>query len=380
MLMVLEGRRDSRPNNADDLKATLDTLMMFTPEGILKPVLAAMKSYSMLGFMGQGSFGYVVKCKKVEDEEEVVLKISKVMGYEMSETNEISMLQKLRQLDSDAASIIRCYEFFRVCGHVVMVLEKLDITISDYMDKRDWSPVSVESLKIIMKDIASACKALRDVGVIHSDINPDNVMLVDQIQRPFRVKLIDFGEAQNSSDVRRGCMVQTLPYRAPEVILGLQYNEAIDIWSLAMMITNLSIGSTLCPGRNNYETLRCIMELLGKPPKKMLDDGIYTMYFFSKCPKPSDPKNTWTFKCPLKYEKQLGIKTQDRRRRFFSSLDEIKQLPMHNVTKQLSADISACIELLKKMLHLDPKERINADEVLLHPFVSDLPQDDHADV
>ncbi|XP_053722253.1 homeodomain-interacting protein kinase 4-like isoform X2 [Synchiropus splendidus] len=327
----------------------------------------------MMGCMGEGSFGYVVQCKNLKTKEIVAVKISKDTSSpdDVKESGELITLQKLRRLDPDRACLIKYHDYHHVCGRVVIVFEKLDITIYDYMKKRGWAPMPICDLKNIMKDIATACKALKEVGVIHTDMKLDNVMLVDQRKRPLRTKLIDFGESVKTKQVCTGTIVQALPYRAPEVILGLRYTEAIDIWSLGMITAHLFIGFALCPGTNEYETMRCIIKLLGKPPKKMLDEGIYTRLYFYKCPGVNTSKKIWTFKTPEQYEKENRVKPKDRRKRILSSLDEIKSLPLHNKRSHSSEEISACVELMKKMLQIDPKNRISVYAVLLHPFLTD---------
>ena len=60
-----------------------------------------------------------------------------------------------------------------------------------------------------------ALKALRDAGIIHADIKPSNVMLVNQKDQPFKVKLIDFGQAMTfvRAQQAQGVKIQTMYYR-----------------------------------------------------------------------------------------------------------------------------------------------------------------------
>lgn len=58
-----------------------------------------------------------------------------------------------------------------------------------------------------------ALAALKELGVLHTDIKPDNIMFVNKQDQPLRVKLIDFGEAIPASKVQPGLDLQPVGYR-----------------------------------------------------------------------------------------------------------------------------------------------------------------------
>lgn len=60
----------------------------------------------------------------------------------------------------------------------------------------------------------------QDLGLIHADLKPENIMLVDPIRQPYRVKVIDFGSASHKSKAVCNTYLQSRYYRAPEIILG----------------------------------------------------------------------------------------------------------------------------------------------------------------
>lgn len=68
-------------------------------------------------------------------------------------------------------------------------------------------------ITLITFQLAIALKALNDVGLTHTDIKMDNIMLVNQNKYPFKIKLIDFGLATEMSTLRRSTLVQPLGYR-----------------------------------------------------------------------------------------------------------------------------------------------------------------------
>jgi len=74
--------------------------------------------------------------------------------------------------------------------------------------------------------------------------------------------------------------IQSRFYRAPEVILGLPYTTAIDMWSLGCIIAELHTGYPLFPGENEVEQLACIMEVFGYPPDQLLQSATRRKLFF----------------------------------------------------------------------------------------------------
>jgi len=74
--------------------------------------------------------------------------------------------------------------------------------------------------------------------------------------------------------------IQSRFYRAPEVILGLPYTTAIDMWSLGCIVAELHTGYPLFPGENEVEQLACIMEVFGPPPSQMVESATRRKLFF----------------------------------------------------------------------------------------------------
>ncbi len=84
-------------------------------------------------------------------------------------------------------------------------------------------------------------------------------------------------------------------YVAPEVILKSPYNEAIDMWSLGLVLAELIVGFTLYPGQTFYDTSHLIGSTLGLSPQHVLDHGLDTEYYFNRN---SNGQDHWTFKTP----------------------------------------------------------------------------------
>lgn len=74
--------------------------------------------------------------------------------------------------------------------------------------------------------------------------------------------------------------IQSRFYRSPEVILGMNYHMAIDMWSLGCILAELYTGFPIFPGENEQEQLSCIMEVLGVPDKEFVNRSSRKRLFF----------------------------------------------------------------------------------------------------
>eukprot|EP00064_Thunnus_orientalis_P011895 superscaffoldBa00001766_g11927 len=271
-----------------------------------------LENYKVQKILGQGRYGHVLKCLNCDTEETVAVKLLKDKRKELSKIREIFILEKLRCLDPDKTCIVRCHEWFHRMDHTFIVFEMLDMSLHDYMSQREWAPMPLDGIRTVIKDVAKALKALKGFSLIHADLKLDNIMLVDHNRQPFRVKLIDFGLTLKRSEAKPGLHVQALWYRSPEVILGSPFTEAIDIWSLGLLMAYMLLGYFLFPGKQEYHMLRFMTDLLGEPPKRLLDKGIYTeLFYYGSCI--TSPICEPSHGCPTKLPPSVTIGLQVKR-------------------------------------------------------------------
>jgi dual specificity tyrosine-phosphorylation-regulated kinase 2/3/4 len=110
-------------------------------------------------------------------------------------------------------------------------------------------------------------------------LKPENILL----KRPDRsgIRVIDYGSSCYTNE-KVFTYIQSRFYRAPEVILGLDYGLPIDMWSTGCILAELYTGHPLFPGENEPDQLACIMQLLGPPKKEYLDQCSRKKQFFGK--------------------------------------------------------------------------------------------------
>ncbi|XP_076841040.1 homeodomain-interacting protein kinase 1-like [Brachyhypopomus gauderio] len=331
---------------------------------------SASNRYEVLEFLGRGTFGQVAKCWKRGTSQSVAIKILKNHpAYARQGLIEMSILSRLNKENVDEFNIVRSYECFQHRNHLCLVFEMLGQSLQDFVKH---SPLPLKCIRSIVQQLAMALLKMKSLGLIHTDLKPDNIMLVDPVRQPYRVKVIDFGSATHVSKAVCSSYLQTRYYRSPEIILGLPFCEAIDMWSLGCVIAELFLGCPLYPGASEYDQIRYISQTQGLPAENLLSAGTKTRCFFHRGSGSS--YHLWRLKTPLEHEVELGVKSQETRRYIFDRLDDMKQVNMpilEGTDVQVEkADRWEFINLLKKMLTLDAGKRITPLETLKHPFVT----------
>ncbi|KAM3618795.1 uncharacterized protein V6R79_025061 [Siganus canaliculatus] len=330
-------------------------------------------SYEVLEFLGRGTFGQVAKCWKRGTNEIVAIKILKNHpSYARQGQIEVSILSRLSSENADEFNFVRSYECFQHKNHTCLVFEMLEQNLYDFLKHSKFSPLLLKCIRPILQQVATALMKLKSLGLIHADLKPENIMLVDPLRQPYRVKVIDFGSASHVSKAVCSTYLQSRYYRAPEIILGLPFCEAIDMWSLGCVIAELFLGWPLYPGASEYDQIRYISQTQGLPAEYLLSAGTKTSRFFNRGPDSSYP--LWRLKTPSEHEAEMGIKSKEARKYIFNCLDDMMQVNMTNLegTDILAekADRREFIDLLKKMLTLDADKRITPMKTLNHPFVT----------
>ncbi|CAG05711.1 unnamed protein product [Tetraodon nigroviridis] len=218
-------------------------------------VLCSMKNtYEVLDFLGRGTFGQVVKCWNRGTGEVVAVKILKNHpSYARQGQIEVSILARLSGENADEHNLVRAFECFQHRSHTCLVFEMLEQNLYDFLKQNKFSPLPLKVIRPVLQQVATALKKLKSMGLIHADLKPENIMLVDPVRQPYRVKVIDFGSASHVSKAVCSTYLQSRYYRAPEIILGLPFCEAIDMWSLGCVMAELFLGWPLYPGALEYD-------------------------------------------------------------------------------------------------------------------------------
>nr|XP_008274832.1 PREDICTED: homeodomain-interacting protein kinase 1-like [Stegastes partitus] len=329
------------------------------------------KCHVVEDILGEGGFGVVAKCRNTETNKAVAVKVNKNEKDVLEQAvDEIAILKRLRCLEPDTCNIVQWDGIFLHKESICITFELLDQSLHHYLQEQNTWGLTMGELKPILQQLATALAHLHSIEIVHADIKPLNVMVVDRHQQPVKIKLIDFGLARPVADIKQGQLFGTHWYRAPEMSLGIPFREPLDVWALGLVMAELVLGCALYPGKTDYDVLKFIVETQGQPPDDVLDRGQCTQNYFCK-QNYGTPR--WRFKSPEDMYYEYGFYASESRTVKLKSLDELEEYMEPDV--ELQRDRKMLVNLIKSMLNLDASKRITAQEVLEHPFfASSLPE------
>jgi serine/threonine protein kinase len=212
--------------------------------------------YRALEKLGEGGMGAVYLAEHVDIERKVALKL-----LHSDLVQNPLVLRQFRQEARAASRIGNPY----ICdvtdwgevedGRVFFVMEYLDgASLGTVLkEERRFNPARMIP---IVRQVAKALGAAHEKGIVHLDVKPDNVILLEKDGRQDSVKVVDFGIAgllgQGSSG---GKVMGTPEYMAPERAQGLGYDHRSDIYSLGVMAYEMLVGEVPLQGSQAVETL-----------------------------------------------------------------------------------------------------------------------------
>ncbi|KAI7827720.1 kinase-like domain-containing protein [Kickxella alabastrina] len=162
------------------------------------------------------------------------------------------------------------------------------------------------------------------------------------------LRVADFGLARKYSSPlgHMTGLVVTLWYRAPELLLGAKgYSTAVDMWSLGCIFAELFVHKPFWQGRGEIDQIGKIFAAIGVPTQE-----------------------SWPGFDSLPNAKMF---------RFSQRPDSDSQYGLTSRLRGCAGVTGSALDLMRRMLTLDPRQRITAEEAINHPYFAEVPPPKH---
>ncbi|MEO8846495.1 MAG: serine/threonine-protein kinase [Kofleriaceae bacterium] len=202
--------------------------------------------YEIQQRVGEGGMGVVYKARQMSIDRVIALKMlnQQMQGdqqWVQRFYNEAKACSRLQHPNT-----IRMFDFGQTPdGRLFMTMEFLDgISLRDALAKGPLAPQRV--VKILIQCCASLAEA-HSIGIIHRDIKPDNLFLLNMAGSPDFVKLLDFSVAKllegDRMKTQAGVVFGTPQYMSPEQGRGLPLDARSDLYALGVLAFEMLTGN-----------------------------------------------------------------------------------------------------------------------------------------
>ena len=225
--------------------------------------------YKTIKKLGQGGMGIVyLGYDQVLDRHVAI----KVLSPELSSNSEFieRFLREARVCAKlNHQNIVKIFDFGKIpgTGQVFFVMEFVDgESLTNYIK---FNKIESENRFVeICKNVLSGLKYSHDMGILHRDIKPDNI-LINKEGIPI---LMDFGIAKSSQDeemTKTGTLLGTLAYMSPEQALSNELNCQTDLYSFGIVMYQMVTGKVPFKGDAQKSTLWKHLNEIPVPPSQM---------------------------------------------------------------------------------------------------------------
>jgi serine/threonine protein kinase len=202
--------------------------------------------YRVLNTLGKGGMGVVLLAQDTVLDQPVCLKLLHDHYVDDEEaakrfTREIVLARRVVH-----RGVCRVFDLHEHEGRRFLTMEFIEGTPLHKICKRDSEPVPVERAVRIVRNICQALHAAHEVGVIHRDLKPRNIMLraPEAATEPDEISILDFGiatavDAARDGLTRPGTAIGTSRFMAPEVWLGRKATVRSDVFAAGVILHHL---------------------------------------------------------------------------------------------------------------------------------------------
>lgn len=245
--------------------------------------------YRIVSTLGIGGMSVVFRAYDLQEDREVSLKVLRAdrLGDQESRRRFYNESRAIALMSHP--NIVNVYDVNFEGKVQYIVMEYVDgVTLKDRMDQKEL--LDPEEAIHYLKQILSALQHAHSRGVIHHDIKPQNILLLQD----GTVKVTDFGIASVPNfedDQPSDEAVGSVHYISPEQALGEPTDEKSDIYSVGVMMYAMLTGRLPFDAESSIDVARMQVEKPPYPPCKLVPElpvGFQQVIFRAMAKRPSD--------------------------------------------------------------------------------------------
>lgn len=337
---------------------------------VINSVIAA--RYQVIEFLGSAAFSKAIQCLDLVTNQMVCLKIiENNKDYVDQSIDEIKLLLYV-DCNGEVGKkyLLKMFDYFYHKEHLFIVTELLKDNLYEYSkynrEHEDKLYFTIGRLQKIAYQVLVGLEYLASLKLIHCDLKPENILIKSFSN--CEVRIIDLGSTCFITD-HLGSYVQSRSYRAPEVILGCQYDYRVDIWSLGCIMAELYTGNVIFQNDSVQGLLARVIAICGPFPDEVLKNGRHTNKFFTKEKLIYQEISEDQDSQHLTDEMMEIVKAQKKKVNIL--------VPKRSSLKaRLHCDDPMFLDFVRTLLDVDKDRRPTATEALRHPFITECKYQD----
>lgn len=354
--------------------------------------------------VGEGTYGVVLQCVDKAQNRGVAVKRFKKNSSNRYVRRTMARELLAQQLLRGEPNVVQLLEAFKYKGALHLVMELFEENLLDLLDRHPKG-LPPEVVRRLIYTLLLGVRSCHRRGVLHRDIKPENVLLQSSSTdaentgrsssgdlSSISATLCDFGFSKlqhgkskhglpfyKISQLAHDCWsdsvildmeeeekkldaldatsmtdyVATRWYRSPEMLLGFShYGYPVDLWAVGAIMAEVCDGQPLLPGKTEAEQIQLIEERIGVLPKSYKALLERRMREFPA------------------WRNENNVQTSNISE---SQCTHTEKFDSHFLEKRFDHIIGAeGVHLLRQLLKIDAKERINVHDALRHPFFAGL--------